>query len=74
MCVNLTQKFTFPLEIAVPTCAIIIVDLKVPWVDAIEEAYARLADETEEWGWTVKVCPVRVGCRGFAAGSSAKGR
>ena len=49
-----------------------IIELTVPLEDAVEEAYERkslkyaeLAAEAEQHGWKAKVCPVKVGCRGF---------
>ncbi len=34
--------------------------------------YANLAADAEERGWTVKVYPVEVGCRGFVASSTIR--
>ena len=56
-----------------------IIELTVPWEDAVEEAYERkklrytnLAAEAEDNGWEARVRPVEVGCRGFVATSTAK--
>uniref|UniRef100_A0A3P9H1W7 Reverse transcriptase domain-containing protein n=1 Tax=Oryzias latipes TaxID=8090 RepID=A0A3P9H1W7_ORYLA len=56
-----------------------IVELTVPWESAIEEAYERkmlryaeLAADAKEQGWSVKVRPVEVGCRGFVATSTPR--
>lgn len=58
---------------------VFIVELTVPWEEAIDEAYERkklryshLAAEAEGRGWTVKVRPVEVGCRGFVANSTVR--
>ncbi|KAJ8333436.1 hypothetical protein SKAU_G00414440 [Synaphobranchus kaupii] len=58
---------------------VFIVELTVPWEDAIDEAYERkklryanLAAEAEERGWDVKLRPVEVGCRGFVASSTTR--
>ncbi|XP_016090515.1 polycystic kidney disease protein 1-like 2 [Sinocyclocheilus grahami] len=58
---------------------VIIVELTVPWEEAINEVferkklrYANLAAEEEEQGWTVKVFPVEVGCRGLVASSTIR--
>ena len=91
MRVDLTQRLTFPPEIAATnlrpdlvlwskSCQrVFIVELTVPWEDAIDEAferkrlrYANLAAEAEGRGWNVKVWPVEVGCRGFVARSTAR--
>ena len=91
MRVDLTQRLTFPPEIAATnlrpdlvlwskSCRrVFIVELTVPWEDAIDEAferkrlrYAKLAAEAEGRGWNVKVWPVEVGCRGFVARSTAR--
>ncbi|KAJ8353668.1 hypothetical protein SKAU_G00212350 [Synaphobranchus kaupii] len=62
-----------------PTPAVFIVELTVPWEDAIDVAYERkklryanLAAEAEERGWDVKLRPVEVGCRGFVASSTTR--
>ena len=89
MRVDLSQRLIFPPEIAATnlrpdlvlwskTCRrVFIVELTVPWEDAIDEAserkrlrYANLAAEAEGRGWNVKVWPVEVGCRGFVARST----
>ena len=51
---------------------IILVELTVPWVENMEEAYERKMDryeslraEYEERGWSCHVTPIEVGCRGF---------
>ena len=54
-----------------------IIELTVPWEDAVEEArkklqYFNLAAEAEDCGWKARVRPVEVECRGFVAGSTAK--
>ncbi|KAL1277462.1 hypothetical protein QQF64_024135 [Cirrhinus molitorella] len=91
MRVDLSQRLTFPPEIAVTnlrpdlvlwakSCRrVFIVEMTVPWEDAIDEAferkrlrYANLAAEAEGQGWNVKVWPVRVGCRGFVARSTTR--
>ncbi len=91
MKVDLDQKLTFPSEIALTilrpdlvlwsnSCQLAyIIELTVPWEDAVEEAferkklrYSNLADEAENRGWKIKVRPVEVGCRGFVAKSTSK--
>ncbi|KAL1263729.1 hypothetical protein QQF64_006468 [Cirrhinus molitorella] len=91
MRVDLSQRLTFPPEIAVTnlrpdlvlwakSCRrVFIVEMTVPWEDAINEAferkrlrYANLAAEAEGRGWNVKVWPVEVGCRGFVARSTTR--
>lgn len=88
---DLSQRLTFPPEIVVTnlrpdlvlwskSCRrVFIVELTVPWEEAIDEAferkrlrYANLAAEAEEKGWNVKVWPVEVGCRGFVANSTTR--
>ncbi|KAL7877460.1 hypothetical protein SRHO_G00041030 [Serrasalmus rhombeus] len=56
-----------------------IIELTVPWEKTIDEAYERkrllysdLTAQAEERGWTVLVCPVEVGCRGFVANSTIR--
>ena len=56
-----------------------IVELTVPWEDAVEEAYERkhlryseLAASCEQRGWKTRVCPVEVGCRGFVGKSTTR--
>ena len=53
------------------------VELTVPWEDRVEEAnerkrdrYAELAEQAEQRGWSARVRPVEVGCRGFVARST----
>ena len=91
MRVDLHQRLVFPPEIATTTlrpdmvlwsnsCQLAyIIELTVPWEDALEEAferkklrYSNLAAEAEDNGWRVKVRPVEVGCRGFVASTMAK--
>ena len=91
MRVNLDQRLIFPPETATTTlrpdlvfwsnsCLLAyIIELTVPWEDAIEEAYERkklrysnLAAEAEDRGWKIRVRPVEVGCRGFVASTTAK--
>ena len=91
MRVDLSQRLTFPPEIAVTnlrpdlvlwskSCRrVFIVELTVPWEEAIDEAferkrlrYANLAAEAEGRGWKAKVWPVEVGCRGFVARSTTR--
>lgn len=91
MRVDLDKCLVFPLEIAMTnlrpdlvlwsnSCrCVFIVELTVPWEEAIDEAYERkklryshLAAEAEGRGWTVKVRPVEVGCRGFVANSTVR--
>lgn len=91
MWVYLNQRLTFPSEIALTNLCpglvlwsnscrrVFLVELTVPWEDAIDEAYERkklhnanLAAEAEERGWRVKVHPVGVGCRGSLASSTAR--
>ena len=91
MRVDLSQRLIFPLEIAATNLRpdlvlwsksvrrVYIVELTVPWEEAIDEAferkrlrYANLAAEAEERGWNVKVWPVEVGCRGFVASSTTR--
>ncbi|KAI7789396.1 putative tyrosine-protein kinase transmembrane receptor ROR2 [Triplophysa rosa] len=91
MQVVFNQGFTFPLEIAATNLrsdmvlwssssrTVLIVELTVPWEEAINEAferknlrYAKLAVEAEDRGWTAKVFPVEVGCRGFVSNSTTR--
>lgn len=86
MRVDLSQRFTFPPEIAATnllpdldlwskSCRrVFIVELTVPWEEAIDEAferkrlrYADLAAEADDRGLKVNVRPVEVGSRGFVA-------
>ncbi|TWW57325.1 hypothetical protein D4764_07G0000440 [Takifugu flavidus] len=91
MRVDLSQRLIFSSEVAVPNLRpdlvlwskfcwrVFIVELTVPWEEAISEAYERkrlryanLAAEAEERGWSVKVWPVEVGCRGFVSRTTTK--
>ena len=91
MQVDLGRRLTFPPEIAKTTLRpdivlwsntsklVYIIELTVPWEEAVEEAYERkklryadLAATAEDRGWKAKVRPVEVGCRGFVASSMAK--
>ncbi|KAK0139173.1 Retrovirus-related Pol polyprotein from type-2 retrotransposable element R2DM [Merluccius polli] len=91
MRVDLSQRLTFPPEIAITnlrpdlvlwskSCRqVFIIELTVPWEDAIDEAferkrlrYANLAAEAEGRGWNARVWPVEVGCRGFVARSTTR--
>lgn len=91
MRVDLDQSLIFPPEITVTNlrpdlvlwaqsiCRACIIELTVPWEEAIEEAwegkrlpYANLATEAEERGWGVIMWPVGVGCRGFVASSTMR--
>ncbi len=91
MRVDLSQRLTFPPKIAATnlrpdlvhwskSCRqVFIVELTVPWEEAIDEAferkrlrYADLAAEAEDRGWKVNVRPVEVGCRGFVASSTTR--
>ncbi|MGH0147207.1 UNVERIFIED_CONTAM: hypothetical protein FKN15_052789, partial [Acipenser sinensis] len=56
-----------------------LVELTVPWKDAVDEAYerkklwyAQLAAEAEQRGWGVRVYPVEMGCQGFVAHSTTQ--
>lgn len=51
---------------------IILIELKVPWEEGVEEAYERkalkyqpLIQECKDRGWQAWLLPVEVGCRGF---------
>ncbi|KAE8295057.1 hypothetical protein D5F01_LYC05980 [Larimichthys crocea] len=91
MRVYLNQRLTFPPKIAVTnvrpdlllwskSCRrVFIVELTVPWEEAINEAferkrlrYANLAAEAEDQGWNIFVHSVEVGCRGFVACSTLR--
>ena len=91
MQVDLDRRLIFPPEIATTTlrpdlvlwsnnCKLVyIIELTVPWEDAVEEAYERkklrysnLAADAEDRGWKARFRPVEVGCRGFVASSTAK--
>ncbi|MGH0152548.1 UNVERIFIED_CONTAM: hypothetical protein FKN15_022661 [Acipenser sinensis] len=85
------QRLIFPPEIATTNLRpdivlwsgsarlVHLVELTVPWEDAVDEAYerkklryAQLATEAEQRGWRVRVYPVEVGCRGFVAHSTTR--
>lgn len=87
----MNKRLYFPSEIATtnlrpdlvlwsPSLHIVyIIELTVPWEDAVEEAFERkrlkyteLAADAEQRGWKAKVCPVEVGCRGFVGKSTIK--
>ena len=89
--VDLSPRLYFPPEIATTnlrpdlvlwsssTKKVYIVELTVPWEDAVEEAYERkslkyaeLAADAEQRGWKAKVCPVEVGCRGFVGKTTTR--
>ncbi|MGH0140139.1 UNVERIFIED_CONTAM: hypothetical protein FKN15_010183 [Acipenser sinensis] len=86
MLADVDQRLIFPPEIATTNLRpdivlwsgsarlVHLVELTVPWEDAVDEAYerkklryAQLATEAEQRGWRVRVYPVEVGCRGFVA-------
>ena len=88
---DLSPRLYFPPEIATTnlrpdlvlwsssTKKVYIVELTVPWEDAVEEAYERkslkyaeLAADAEQRGWKAKVCPVEVGCRGFVGKTTTR--
>ncbi|KAJ8369267.1 hypothetical protein SKAU_G00092950 [Synaphobranchus kaupii] len=88
---DLEQKLCFPSEIATTNlrpdlvlwstslCTVYIIELTVPWEDAVGEAYegkrlkyAELAAGAEQHGWKAKVCPVEIGCRGFVGMSTTR--
>ena len=89
--VDLDKSLVFPPNIALSSLRpdlvlwsnscrrVYIIELTVPWEEAIDEAYERkrlrysdLAAQAEERGWTVLVRPVEVGCRGFVANSTIR--
>ncbi|MGH0136670.1 UNVERIFIED_CONTAM: hypothetical protein FKN15_037521 [Acipenser sinensis] len=91
MMADVGQRLIFPLEIATTNlrpyivlwsgsaCLVHLVELTVPWEDAVDEAYerkklwyAQLATEAEQRGWKVQVYPVEVGCRGFVSLSTTR--
>lgn len=89
MLVDLGQRFTVPPEIAITSlrpdlvlwsnsqCRVYLVELTVPWEDAVQEAFERkknseLAAEPEQRGWNVKIHPVKVRCQGFVATSTVR--
>ena len=58
---------------------VLIVELTVPWESNMEWAYERkttrysdLQSDCTERGWTCKIYPVEVGCRGFVGQSTIK--
>ncbi|MGH0119867.1 UNVERIFIED_CONTAM: hypothetical protein FKN15_059248 [Acipenser sinensis] len=91
MLADVGQQLIFPPEIATTNlqpdivlwsgsaCLVHLVEVPVPWEDAVDEAYerkklwyAQLAAEAEQRGWRVQVYPVEVGCRGFVAHSTTQ--
>lgn len=44
--------------------------MTVPWEDAIDEASQQPTQGDQ--GWTVKLHPVEVGCRGYVASSTSR--
>ncbi|MGH0138791.1 UNVERIFIED_CONTAM: hypothetical protein FKN15_001753 [Acipenser sinensis] len=91
MLADVGQRLIFPPEIATTNLRpdfvlwsgsahlVHLVELTVPWEDAVDEAYerkrlryAQLATEAEQRGWRVRVYPVEVGCRGFVAHSTTQ--
>ena len=91
MLADVGQRLIFPPEIATTNLRpdivlwsgsarlVHLVELTVPWEDAVDEAYerkklryAQLATEAEQRGWRVRVYPVEVGCRGFVAHSTTR--
>ena len=89
--VDLDQKLTFPPEIITTSFrpdlipwsasqrALFIIELAVPWEDAVCEAYecktpryTDLANEAEQKGWRTQVFPVEVSCRIFLAMSTTR--
>lgn len=80
---DLNQILCFPPDIATPNLTpdlvlwstplrtVYIIELSVPWNDAVEEAYKRkslkyaeLGADAEQCGWKANVYPLEVGCRG----------
>ena len=91
MLADIGKQLVFPPEIATTTLRpdlvlwspslkkVYIIELTVPWEDAMEEAYERkhlryseLAAEARQRGWNAEVRPVEVGCRGFVGTSTTK--
>ena len=91
MLADVGRQLVFPKEIATTTLRpdlvlwspsqkkVFIIELTVPWEDAVDEAYERkhlryaeLAAEAQHRGWNAEVRPVEVGCRGFVARSTTK--
>lgn len=89
MLADIGRQLVFPREIATTTLRpdlvlwspslkkVYIIELTVPWEDAVDEAYERkhlryaeLAAEAQHRGWNAEVRPVEVGCRGFVARSA----
>lgn len=89
--VDIGHQLTFPPEIASTTLrpdmvlwspsvkSVYILELTVPWENAVEEAYERkklryteLAMDAQQRGWSSKIYPVEVGCRGFVASSTIR--
>ena len=87
--VDLDNMLKIPAEIVVSTLRpdmllysvsirkVLLIELTVPWEDAISEAYERkkckymeLAAEMRINGWDADVYPVEISCRGFIAGST----
>ncbi|MGH0157353.1 UNVERIFIED_CONTAM: hypothetical protein FKN15_033297 [Acipenser sinensis] len=81
MLADVGQRLIFPPEIATSNlrpdivlrsgsaCLVHLVELTVPWEDAVDEAYerkklwyAQLAAEAEQRGWRVRVYPVEKDC------------
>ena len=88
---DIGRQLVFPPEIATTTLRpdlvlwspslkkVYIIELTVPWEDAVDEAYERkhlryadLAAEAQHRGWNAEVRPVEVGCRGFVARSTTR--
>lgn len=91
MLADLDHRLCFPAEIAATNLrpdlvlwssslrSAFIVELTVPWEDAVGEAYERkslkyseLAADAEQHGWKPKVYPVEAGCRGFVGRSTTR--
>lgn len=91
MLADIGRQLVFPPEIATTTLRpdlvlwspslkkVFIIELTVPWEDAVDEAYERkhlryaeLAAEAQQRGWNAEVRPVEVGCRGFVARSTTR--
>ncbi|XP_049901864.1 uncharacterized protein LOC126391274 [Epinephelus moara] len=88
---DLEQRLYFPTEIATTNLrpdlvlwspsirSVYIIELTVPWEDAVGEAYehkrlkyAELAADAEQRGWKATVLPVEVGCRRFVSQSTTR--
>ena len=55
--------------------SVYVIELTVPWENSVEEAYEKLrytelAEDASQRGWSAKVCPVEIECRGFVASNS----